>query len=76
MLPSCFSVAALFRRFISPVGSCMKKTPSRLSAKPKKIKVISRLTHGFEASLLMPAAPKMTASDMPSATKVKMMPRP
>jgi hypothetical protein len=45
----------LFRRFIKPVGSCMKNTPNKLSAKPKKMAVISKLTRGFEASLFLPS---------------------
>jgi hypothetical protein len=61
---------------MSPNGTCTKKTPSKLRANPRKTAVIRRFTQGFEASLLIPAAPKMMAKDMPSATKVNIMPRP
>jgi len=68
-LPSCFPVALRFKRFMSPIGTCRKKTPNRLRAKLRKTVVMMRLTQGFEANLLIPEAPKTIASDIPSATK-------
>src|SRR5579863_1996496 len=50
--------------------------PKRLSAKPTKIAVRRRFTHGLPASIVTPAAPTSTASARPSAVKLAMMPNP